>query len=207
MADKNILTVPEAGIQPGSFLFAEVNEELVKVPVDSLPSGGEGGGGPIPDRYVFVDSESGDDENDIPEEGLEPTLNADLFGGYKPEHFATKADLENVGDIFSNDEVRIGYWIDGKPLYRKMLRHTATGVENNIPSGIDDREHLHIDFGNSYWTGPDGTVAYSFIYASFIKDCAVSMNSGTIFITGARDLSGYIFNFAMMYTKSSDSPV
>lgn len=123
MADKNILTVPEAGIQPGSFLFAEVNEELVKVPVDALPSGGEGGGGSIPDRYVFVDSESGDDENDIPEEGLEPTLNADLFGGYKPEHFATKADLENVGGgitYLKGIQKTNDIWVDGKPIWRAI---------------------------------------------------------------------------------------
>lgn len=37
-------------------------------------------------------------------------------------------DVISVKEIYSTEEVKIGVWIDGKPLYRKVLQGTSTGT-------------------------------------------------------------------------------
>lgn len=134
MEDKNILTVPEAEITEGSFLFAEVNGELVKTPVNSLPSGGSGD--PIeglPNGAVAISlSDSGDIENDIPQEGEEPLLNADLFGGKPPEYYKSSGIINVI-----NQPVKTGdIWINGKPIWRYVFELDMTNMTGSFTQPI-----------------------------------------------------------------------
>lgn len=50
-------------------------------------------------------------------------------------------DIGSVGEVYSTEEIRIGTWIDGKPLYRKV--YEATSLSNSdfqrvvtLPSGV-----------------------------------------------------------------------
>ena len=59
-----------------------------------------------------------------------------------------------ASNIFSTVETRIGTWIDGKPLYRKVVSTTEVMDEDVnlvVPHGITDIDKIWIDFGNSYY--------------------------------------------------------
>lgn len=111
MANKNILDIPVGVLESESYLYAQTGTEFVRVPasdiLDALP---DTPGGVVGDNYVFVDDESGDSDNDVPEAGLEPSLNADLLGGHKPEDFLMTNGImrrnyyrgENLGSYLSD---------------------------------------------------------------------------------------------------------
>lgn len=206
----NIMTAPVEKPSNNTKLFANVGGLFKQIRINDLKSFFAGVDYPDPgdketpsipgvseEGTVFVNVET---ENDAPEEGEtdEVKLNADLLGGNSPSFYGFL-------DEYSYDEKRIGTWIDGKPLYRRMLRHAASGTNLNFPCGIENWEHMHLDIGNSFWTGTDGTVSYSLIHQSFIKDLSISMASGNIILVGMRDLTGYIMYFSIIYTKTTDT--
>lgn len=204
MADRNILTVSEAEITEGSFLFAEVNEQLVKVPVDKLPTGG-GDGAPQGSNYVFVDDEP-DNPDVVPDEAREPELNADMLGGKRPDEYTMR--LQNK---FSYEEKIVGEWIDGKPLYRRMVQ--IYGLPNNSVElyeiyNLENVNFAMIDVGHSYWMSKDSTEnVYSFIRNGWEWRLATILTSSGLLkleVFTAADASGYIGNFCLEYTKNTD---
>lgn len=55
-------------------------------------------------------------------------------------------------NIYSTTETRIGTWIDGKPLYRKVIETTAptvttdgTNVFKNVPVNVNDIDYLFVE--------------------------------------------------------------
>lgn len=52
-------------------------------------------------------------------------------------------------NVYSNNETVIGYWTDGKPLYRKVFYYEQPGiVANNTWYHLSDISDLNIDFDN-----------------------------------------------------------
>lgn len=53
----------------------------------------------------------------------------------------TKLDAYEPQEVYSTEEVRIGTWIDGKPLYRKVVQFTTPSTVNTYPlvanTGLD----------------------------------------------------------------------
>lgn len=47
----------------------------------------------------------------------------------------------NIGK-YSTDEIRIGTWIDGKPLYRKVVNFTTDAYDFNLAHNIDIDEPI-----------------------------------------------------------------
>lgn len=47
-------------------------------------------------------------------------------------------DAPDAQEVFSTDEVRIGTWVDGKPLYRKVFQFTSPNSANVAATAIED---------------------------------------------------------------------
>lgn len=62
-------------------------------------------------------------------------------------------------NIFSYEETRIGTWVDGKPLYRKMViiqdpQNPAAGSSvTKIPVNIEDIEFGYVNIGSTFYVG------------------------------------------------------
>lgn len=53
--------------------------------------------------------------------------------------------INHNNSVYSTDEIKIGTWIDGKPLYRKVVSVGGVGVEDSakrIPFTIDDLDYV-----------------------------------------------------------------
>ncbi len=64
--------------------------------------------------------------------------------------------LDYVEDVYSTDEVKTNkVWIDGKPIYRKVIEYTMTNSPGEYPSvntGITNVEHIFIFVERQYGT-------------------------------------------------------
>lgn len=107
---------------------------------------------------------------------------------------------------YSTTEKRIGTWIDGKPLYRKVVTHQ---FDNPIPSGITTIPHNISDVAEiigidtMYQLGWD-TSTYgdeSYLAMNGFQTLASNQNI-TIVNVGQNSWSGK-FKFIIKYTKSS----
>lgn len=69
-----------------------------------------------------------------------------------PSVRAVNEALENT-EIYSTDEVRIGTWIDGKPLYRKVIQKNVSAYANETYSlsslGISNQDIVIVNLGKS----------------------------------------------------------
>lgn len=59
--------------------------------------------------------------------------------------------IEDVKENYSTNETRIGTWIDGKPLYRKVITYSKTG------GGDFSFNHNIANIGN-YWLGGESNI-------------------------------------------------
>lgn len=106
-------------------------------------------------------------------------------------------------NIFSYDEARIGTWIDGKPLYRKMFdlgalpNNTIKTIAHNIP----DIDTMYVDLGNSFFINDANTDTYSL---SHINIHAIRCNKNDIYIQTNTDLRAFNGFTCLNYTKTTD---
>lgn len=56
-------------------------------------------------------------------------------------------EVEDKGEIYSTDEVRIGTWIDGKPLYRKVIlvENPVKGTTTSVSSGVNNIKFVFLE--------------------------------------------------------------
>lgn len=117
------------------------------------------------------------------------------------EEIYSKDNLEQ----YSTSEIKIGTWIDGKPLYRKTISGTTTGETNNILNIITGYNEV-IKYNGTFKTPsgyitelPEYTNASNYIY--FVLN--TSNNVGILSIP-----SGFIggtYNIVIEYTKTTDT--
>lgn len=112
-------------------------------------------------------------------------------------------------ETYSTDEVRIGTWIDGKPIYRRTITTTVPNINNqwaavvsNI-TGIDNITKL-----NGIIVGGDGrkiSIPYyestSYFYSLSFQPNA---NQIQIYGNGAAAFSGKTLYIIVEYTKTTD---
>lgn len=112
-----------------------------------------------------------------------------------------KADIDNF-EIYSTTETRIGTWIDGKPLYQKVVR-----VSNPNEGVVIENEPTHnyvccmgmstlISTGVQQYPVP---TALSGGYTAFMKDA-----QGKLIIKSTDSWSGYVAEIIIKYTKTTD---
>lgn len=104
-------------------------------------------------------------------------------------------------DIYSLDEVRIGAWIDGRPLYRKVFMSTLVAYEGITEFGnledVDTIVSLH------------AIVFQSEIYQHLLSsvNAATYYHEGKLLIwNGDASIYGFLTYLTVTYTKSSDNP-
>lgn len=108
-------------------------------------------------------------------------------------------------DIYSTNETRIGTWIDGKPIYRKVItgEYALSAGENYIPHNISNfKECINaIAFDASATRLPSLGNATSLTYGSNIR----AVNSTYIQIRSINDTwASRVWYFILEYTKTTD---
>ena len=111
-----------------------------------------------------------------------------------------------LGDLskekYSTDEIVIGEWIDGKPIYRKTW--TGTGNPNSFNHNIDSLgDVIKIDGcflnGSSQWMNFSGADSESGLYS-----CR-AMVTATQIVFSLRYLSMTKYTLSVEYTKTTDA--
>lgn len=133
--------------------------------------------------------------------------------GLTAENVQDAVDEISLRNAFSFDEVRIGTWLDGKPLYRRMVDFGAfpNNGEKRIYAGQNNIAHGHINIGESYWVRNDSNIeattgtVYSFLYINYVYNVFYSIESANITIrTNNSDASSYKAIICLEYTKTTD---
>ncbi len=111
---------------------------------------------------------------------------------------------------YSTEETVIGTWIDGKPLYRKMVDFGT--LPNNSSSSknhnIANIKHIHINLGETFWclnsTSYEESTDLSFspLYTSYIK--VLEVNKTIITIHTAANATNHHMLVCLEYTKTTD---
>lgn len=118
--------------------------------------------------------------------------------------------VEDEGEIYSTEEKRIGTWIDGKPLYRKVINATPT-ISNSsyqtisIEHNISDLKNVHKC--NAFLHNTGNTQTYILpANTSATQTIGISeINSTEIIMYSQNDSwSGWIAEIILEYTKTTD---
>lgn len=110
------------------------------------------------------------------------------------------------GNIYSSDEQKIGKWIDGKPIYQKIVQFEIGDNSNKfVPYNISNVDNIWIDESASYIMGDSETLPLNWYYSA--SDwCRVwaNKNSGEIRFRSPSTLGARICYVCLRYTKTTD---
>lgn len=123
---------------------------------------------------------------------ITPSINVD------GETIYTKGQNEE----YSTNETRIGTWIDGKPLYRKVIIYTQAITKNtnfliDTISNIDTMLPPEIDIRSSSQTNWFGDANYNFTFNT-------QLPAGEIYLSNNEDWSSPKLIVILKYTKTTD---
>ena len=110
-------------------------------------------------------------------------------------------------NVYSTEETVIGTWIDGKPLYRKVVIIENIGNAGNleIPYNIPDSELVWVDESASFAKQWHETIPASSTYGGDLWIRAwVNMNYKHIRLRTPANLDGYSAYITLAYTKTTD---
>lgn len=127
------------------------------------------------------------------EKYITPTINVDGDNIYKKEK----------NEIYTTYEQRIGTWIDGKPIYRKViaLGSLPNNTYKEISTGlINTNISLTKIYGFAYTSTRDSQVALGDIYTRF----EVRSGNNVIRVTTTANYSAYTGYAVLEYTKTTD---
>lgn len=122
---------------------------------------------------------------------------------------AANADLKDM-NVYSTEEKIVGTWIDGKPIYRKVISSTLSGpltglvtVEHNIQN-ID--LPIRIVFGKAIVPGSSNSITIpaqydstTFIQLGAFSDTYVQLFAGSTNWTSLKEIT-----LCLEYTKTTD---
>lgn len=124
----------------------------------------------------------------------------------------SESERHDEGEVYSTEEIRIGTWIDGKPLYRKIIQTTSPSTENRADdiATIDNMDTLVslsgyvLTKGNSY-----ADVNYASVGIASQYNIATTMTTSGV-VQQVCYYSGYInrpVTLIIEYTKTTDNAV
>lgn len=120
-------------------------------------------------------------------------------------------------DIYSTEETRIGTWIDGKPLYRRVFSGTYPQQLNTLDPNFQTTTQLSIDtlakfngmlhhVTSTYMQINDGEVPIN-MFAGSNKYIGAYLDSlGLHWYCSHSDFLGANYTIALEYTKTTDQP-
>ena len=151
-------------------------------------------------------AEQGNNTTDIRRESIttRPTNTSVLYCiKYEPTYFMK--NTYSADSVYSTDEMIIGRWIDGKPIYRKVVQGNITSknqslfvVNENVETMISIRGY---DFSNGIYYFPfnyaqDGSTQKAIFYKKDTDTIEFRSNSSG---------SGEVFVVILEYTKTTDA--
>ena len=124
---------------------------------------------------------------------------------YVPYLNLEEAMQEN--NIYSTNEIKIGTWIDGKPLYRKVIQPVIIIGANatvSVPHGISNLSQVLKVDATLFWSNK--TYPFPAIYEDLSKQVAINyIDSTNVYIKSFGDnWSTQITTIILEYTKTTD---
>lgn len=114
-------------------------------------------------------------------------------------------------DIYSEEETVIGRWIDGKPLYRKVIHATSpstTGSWANIYSEVADIDYISSITGSLYDASID---SYNYLNYSTGTGTSIALTYhnriGIDMVAQYRTFANCPVILIIEYTKTTDDPI
>lgn len=108
-------------------------------------------------------------------------------------------------NVYSREETRIGTWIDGKPLYRRIIKFTIPGANNTVvplPDGLSIAEVVHF-YGTIFSTNRFFDLQTASMESPYMNQIDIGLNEINIY-TG----NGFFVNapvtLILEYTKTTD---
>jgi hypothetical protein len=139
------------------------------------------------------------------------TLDTDLGGlesSIQTLQLRVVADESEISNIskYSTSEVKVGKWIDNKPIYRKVV--TSSTMPNNSPvsiaHGISDIDTITKLEGYLYLSGAVLPIPYINTYGTAGYNMGMHADDTNIILYGYGDFTGYTANIIIEYTKTTD---
>lgn len=120
------------------------------------------------------------------------------------EEFISKDNLEK----YSTTEQKIGVWIDGKPIYRKVISCGAlpNATTNKIPYNISNLDKVIHITGYSYNSTADTFMSIPLVSSGTTNVVAyINKKEGKVVLTTTNDRSEYNETYVVLeYTKTTD---
>lgn len=110
-------------------------------------------------------------------------------------------------NVYSLEETVIGTWINGKPLYRKVVFISEIGNAGNleVPYNIPDVELIWVDETAAFAFASYETIPASSTYGGDLWIRAwTNMNLKVIRLRTPANLTGYSAYITLAYTKTTD---
>lgn len=118
------------------------------------------------------------------------------------EEFAKKSE-----EVYSTEETKIGTWIDGKPLYRKVLSLTTPSTTNSTKIANFDKTFIIKNYyGNAFISASNQLLPINFYFTDVYKIATyVVNNSGEIYMKiGSEAYRNQQATLTIEYTKTTD---
>lgn len=146
-----------------------------------------------------------------------PVASSETLGGIKvgdnlsiDENGVLSANASGSGsslDAYSTEEQVIGTWVDGKPLYRKVVQYTLTATSGypTVDTGIRDIDYAMIDMYRS--DGGDSNTNYFRSTSSIAGYLAKSSGIYTFILDNASGdfkAAPGLYTFIIKYTKTTN---
>lgn len=138
--------------------------------------------------------------NKVPTSALAYAMNELITG--------LRADVDSLNSDFSYDEVQVGTWVDGKPLYRKVILETINSTSNDLVFNIASDVRMisprsSISIGDS-----SGYVYTSSVYQGPTSMCLLGFRKesgiGKVFLARTGGFLNYTTLCVVLeYTKST----
>lgn len=116
-----------------------------------------------------------------------------------------------IGDIidpytYSTTETRIGTWVDGKPIYRKVFSGTASSANMtlSIGTGVVDQFTSILGYRTTGSDPYDTIVAFYSTSSDYFRCWARKTGAGVATVELRNGASGYKYFAIVEYTKLSD---
>ena len=121
---------------------------------------------------------------------------------YEPTYFMK--NTYSADSVYSTDEMIIGRWIDGKPLYRKVIQGNITSKDQSLFVVNENVKTMISIYG---YDSPDGIYYFPFNYTqngSTQKAIFYKKDTDTIEFRSNSYNSGEVFVVILEYTKATD---
>ena len=150
-------------------------------------------------------AEQGNNTTDIRRETIttRPTNTSVLYCiKYEPTYFMK--NTYSADSVYSTDEMIIGRWIDGKPLYRKVIQGNITSKDQSLFVVNENVKTMISIYG---YDSPDGIYYFPFNYTqngSTQRAIFYKKDTDTIEFRSNSYNSGEVFVVILEYTKTTD---